>query len=462
MGRIAADLAAGRPAELIRDWHETYKHALAARIAELRGIDLRELPDDRFAAHVHGLVTLFHELHERYFRLTGAAIAVGSGLGAVCAELLGWSPQQSARLRGGLTGDHMAAVAGLTELARMAARRPVVRRWLTGPDARPERIEDTDPDFAAAFADYVRRYAHRTVGFDLTEPTLAEQPVVLLALIRAQLAQPYDFTAERAALDARIAGAMAEARSALDGRPAADRARFEAAAQAGLLASPVRDEKAYHAVSVWALLRYAVLELGRRLVARGTAERAEDALFLELPDALAALTDATDRRERIRRSRGQHAWAAANPGPPAYGGAQVAHPSASLTQGLPVEAGDADRLHGLAASPGRYLGPVRVIRDVTEFGKLRHGDVLVCPETTAQWSLLFPSVGALVTDRGSMLSHPAIIAREYGVPAVVATGAATSLLRDDQLVVVDGTTGQVQAMSDALTPAAFALDRSAT
>jgi rifampicin phosphotransferase len=72
---------------------------------------------------------------------------------------------------------------------------------------------------------------------------------------------------------------------------------------------------------------------------------------------------------------------------------------------------------GIAASPGSYTGPVRVIMNETEFGRLRAGDVLVCPVTSPVWSVLFPSIGALVTDVGGNLSHPAIIAREYGVPA---------------------------------------------
>jgi pyruvate,water dikinase len=80
-----------------------------------------------------------------------------------------------------------------------------------------------------------------------------------------------------------------------------------------------------------------------------------------------------------------------------------------------------------------------------EFGKLEAGDILVCPMTSPVWSVLFPSIGALVTDSGGILSHPAIIAREYRVPAVVATGNATQLLRDGQIVTVDGTMGSVDA-----------------
>ncbi|MGH3693784.1 MAG: PEP-utilizing enzyme [Pseudonocardiaceae bacterium] len=82
-----------------------------------------------------------------------------------------------------------------------------------------------------------------------------------------------------------------------------------------------------------------------------------------------------------------------------------------------------------------------------EFGKLRPGDVLVCPITSPVWSVLFPNVGALVTDTGGHLAHAAIIAREYAVPAVVATGNATELLHDGQVVTVDGSAGSVQVHS---------------
>ena len=104
----------------------------------------------------------------------------------------------------------------------------------------------------------------------------------------------------------------------------------------------------------------------------------------------------------------------------------------------------ARKLTGIAASPGRYRGTVRVLKGEHEFAKLRPGDVLVSPVTSPVWSVVFPNVGALVTDTVGILSHPAIIAREYRVPAVVATGNSTELLADDQVVTVDGTAGTVE------------------
>jgi pyruvate,water dikinase len=79
-----------------------------------------------------------------------------------------------------------------------------------------------------------------------------------------------------------------------------------------------------------------------------------------------------------------------------------------------------------------------------QFSKIRAGDVVVCPTTSPAWSVVFPSMGALVTDGGGILSHPAIIAREHGIPAVVGAGDATAVLEDGQRVTVDGSRGVVE------------------
>jgi pyruvate,water dikinase len=82
--------------------------------------------------------------------------------------------------------------------------------------------------------------------------------------------------------------------------------------------------------------------------------------------------------------------------------------------------------------------------DEHQFANIRGGDVVVCPVTSPAWSVVFPSMGALVTDSGGILSHPAIIAREHRIPAVVGTGNATNTLQDGQRVTVDGNTGVVE------------------
>jgi pyruvate,water dikinase len=104
---------------------------------------------------------------------------------------------------------------------------------------------------------------------------------------------------------------------------------------------------------------------------------------------------------------------------------------------------DAHAVTGMAASPGRATGPVRVIRRQEEFSRLQPGDVLVSPATTPAWTPLFQRAVAIVTDVGSLVAHASLVAREYGIPAVVGTGDATARLRDGQVVTVDGARGIV-------------------
>ncbi|MGT2463223.1 PEP-utilizing enzyme [Sinomonas atrocyanea] len=100
-------------------------------------------------------------------------------------------------------------------------------------------------------------------------------------------------------------------------------------------------------------------------------------------------------------------------------------------------------LTGTPASGGVAEGPVRVVAGPEGFASLRAGEVLVCPNTNPSWTPLFARAAAVVVDTGGLGSHAAIVAREYGVPAVMATGDGTSVLQDGQRVRVDGSRGRV-------------------
>ncbi|MGH2587267.1 MAG: PEP-utilizing enzyme, partial [Dehalococcoidia bacterium] len=103
-------------------------------------------------------------------------------------------------------------------------------------------------------------------------------------------------------------------------------------------------------------------------------------------------------------------------------------------------------LHGIGAVRGYYTGTARVLRGEDDFDRLSPGDVLVCAVTSPAWAPVLPLAGALVTDHGGILSHPAVIAREFGIPAVVATRQATALIPDGALVEVDGERGVVRIL----------------
>ncbi len=105
---------------------------------------------------------------------------------------------------------------------------------------------------------------------------------------------------------------------------------------------------------------------------------------------------------------------------------------------------DPDELRGVAASPGVVEGIARVLRDVNQVGELREGEILVCPVTAPSWAPVFGKIKAAVSDIGGAMSHAAIVAREYGMPAVVGTGDATRRIRTGDTIRVDGDRGTVR------------------
>lgn len=130
---------------------------------------------------------------------------------------------------------------------------------------------------------------------------------------------------------------------------------------------------------------------------------------------------------------------------PADGGSGDASPYSRMTGPIPGSRPEenARALRGVSGSRGSATGPAKIVRSPAEFGKVRPGDVLVCTSTSLTWTALFGSVAALVSDSGGVLSHTAIVAWEYGLPAVVGVKYGTTMISDGQVVTVDGDAGAV-------------------
>jgi pyruvate,water dikinase len=387
-------------------------------------------------------------------------------LAETCRVLLGWDTAKTLTLVEGLSTKSTQPARELADLARVARDRPAVLELLAEiDDTTPGRLAEADPDFAQAFSSYLEANGHRILTYDVMTPTLAETPHLLLRLVADQL--EISFSPDQAAEEARRTRNQAadEARRILSSHPEADREHFERVLARAREAYPVFEDRVWWTTFVQtALLRYVAIEIAGRLSDRGQLAAAEEVFFLETADARSALLDGTDRRETTRLAKGRRAWAMAHPGPHSYGQPPQGEPPFNLLpdparlvnnammwglaqlfgeRRLPTS--DDSIVSGTAASSGRYTGKVRVIMGEHEFTKIQPGDVVVCPVTSPAWSVVFPSMGALVTDMGGILSHPAIIAREHRIPAVVGTGNATVMLNDNQHVVVDGDRGTVTA-----------------
>ena len=430
-----------------REWQTSWRAECTRRIEAARAVDLAALDDTALLRHLRHVIDqvalpglIIH------FQLMVPDMVALHDLATCCEASLGWTPAQALELLAGLSHTVTRPAAEMAAIADLA-----------GPEAVAQGLAAVRASAAGArFDEWLASWGARSIDLDPGAPTVTEHETTLLALLR----QPPPNADGR--LRIREAAA-ARARAALN---QTDRDRFDRALTVAERVHPMREENVLYTQSLpIGLLRRALLEIGRRLVARGVLRRAADVAYLDVAEIGPALEDrltGEPAAARVSRRQAEQRWVRANPGPPFHGPAPVPPPSirglpaamqrllGAFTWHLALEetgkppAAPHGALAGVGASPGRVTGRVRVIRREADLSALEPGEILVCPSTHSSWSVAFAWAAALVTDHGGMLAHPAIVAREYGIPAVVGTGVATSSLVDGQTVTVDGTTGRVE------------------
>jgi pyruvate,water dikinase len=201
-----------------------------------------------------------------------------------------------------------------------------------------------------------------------------------------------------------------------------------------------------------ATFRRFALQFGDRLAEKGVIESRDDVFFLYTEELRDALTSAKDMKADVIKRRTEiEKWAQVVP--PDH----LGEPTPALADPffvslvdkmlglLPVEPSmDTDVINGVAASPGVYTGTAKVVRTLVEASKLQQGDIMVCEMTLPTWVPLFATVNAVVADSGGVLSHCAIVAREFHLPAVVGTRVGTTAIKDGMRITVDGSKGRVR------------------
>jgi phosphohistidine swiveling domain-containing protein len=296
----------------------------------------------------------------------------------------------------------------------------------------------------AAVARFLEKYGVRGVGeIDIGQPRWREHPTPVMHTLKSYLQIDPDFApnvvfakGEKAAHEA-IEKLAAEARRQPGGwlkekivRGAARRIRTLMGA---------RESPKFFAIRTMGIARQALLEVSQEFVSAGTIEQAEDVVFLTLPElgalarneprdwkALIASRHATFERELRRR---QVPRVLVSDGRAFYEGMGAQTDNATVISGSPV-------------SPGVVEGIVHVVFDPNAT-QLAPGEILVCPGTDPAWTPLFMTAGGLVMEVGGMMTHGSVVAREYGIPAVVGVDQATQRLKDGQRIRLDGTTGQI-------------------
>jgi pyruvate,water dikinase len=324
------------------------------------------------------------------------------------------------------------------ELADYLARTPAAE-FCTALQHEPKPVHAL-AEFSARFERYLREFGHAIYDLDFAKPTSAEAPEALVETLKVYMAgknSPYE--RQRAALE-RSERAAERIIKRLD---PLRRKYFVKLLKLAQDTAPLREDSIADLGLGHPQIRRMLGELGKRLSAGGAIACAEDVYWLEAQE-VGAMAAHLERGEPMKNfsaaveSRKAKWEAMRHIIPP------TTLPKISwMMRFFPSSEGGGNTIKGFAASTGKVTARACVMLGPEDFDKMQPGDVIVAGITTPAWTPLFARASAIVTDIGGLLSHSSIVAREYGIPAVLATGVATRRVKDGQMITVDGGAGIV-------------------
>ena len=446
--------------EQLHDWDTNCKPAAIAKHRELQGVDPDALSDAELAAYLKRCRDHHSSMIAQHMRFTAGAVLPTSDFLAHVGDWTGLPPSE---LLGLMRGSAEVSSGGSDEMARLKeafAGDGPARQILESTDDPAQllaRLRALGGETGAAVTGYLDLVGHRLIdGFDIAEPTALELPDALLRSIRIAVSGGAPAASD---LDTRIAAIRGQV-------PAAYQTEFDELLGEARLTYRLRDERGVYS-DIWAagLMRRAALAAGRRVTKRGRLADPHQMLDASLDEmcALVAGTGGPSADELAGRARYRATYTAkdapAHLGPPAPPPPDLAALPPSVGRvmraifiGLGHIFGSSEAQHedavlfGIAASKGVYEGPARRVSGPSEFGQIAKGDVLITESTTEAFNILLPLLGGIVTDNGGLLSHAAIVAREYGIPGVVGTRDATERIANGVRVRVDGDAGEVTVL----------------
>jgi pyruvate,water dikinase len=432
-------------------WEETIRPRVEAITAPLKlfPVDEASLPDlVRHVIDLEGPIERLGTLHHQAVMPAGAAARRFS---AFC-ERHGIGAAEQEDLLHGVEQLSLVSSRQQWELGRLAAAGPLVLAVLQ--ESRAAEIEGRLRALGAPAAPliagveaHLRQFGWRPAGLHPFGPAVIDDPTPVWEAVRAAATGAMTGPAIRHAIVARRreeTAARVRARLPDDAREEFERLYAPALSRYVIM----EDHNVLIDQVVAALVQRACSALSRRLHAAGLTAGDHDGFFLAA-DELTTLDlerpDATLQGRLVERRRQWEVWCTYTP-PVALGTrpAEVDEFSDQFIGRMYEPSGNPRLLSGTPCSPGVATGTARILRDMSEADRLGPGDILVCITTLPPWTPLFARAGGIVTVGGGLLSHAAITAREFGIPAVLSVADVTTLIGDGQRVTVDGTSGTVR------------------
>jgi pyruvate,water dikinase len=420
-------------------------------IDEVNSVPLKEVSDVQIMQHINELLFGIASKLLNYDFLMITVIGRAYGLlNNILARNFGEQADEiCAKLITGLTGNvTMETNKALWDLAQKAKVSPLVRNLLSKyKESEFQTILGLFPEgqsFQGELNRFLGEYGHREVRLDILYPTWIEDPTPVLSFVQAYLdsdetqsphLQQERLVKERQALTDKVLTTMGED---LIGRLVIS-PLFRWLLKHTQIHARERDTMHFELTRLFPPFRRLLLELGRRRANQGYFSHQEDVFFL----ALNELTEFAEKPEyvmdKVRERKEEFELNKSRPWPDIIRDGQEIY----LDPPASIETPDGS-MKGIAGSPGQVTGSARVILGPQEFEQLQKGEILIAPLTNPVWTPLFAVACGVVTEVGGILSHGAIVAREYGIPAVMSIPNATNKIKDGQTITVDGNRGIVK------------------
>jgi pyruvate,water dikinase len=426
--------------------------------------------DDADRMSLPELATLLEDaidIHDRHWKihwmLNFAQLSATLNLRAVMEKVRGGVDEELlGRLQNSASDRNWDSIESLWRMKNEVRDDPELRAMFAAGDAKAIAAALSGSERGRRFIDervvpYQREFGwHAVWSHEFIFPTVREEMEPVLELVRGYLETDYDYPKAIEAMRADIEAASNEILDGLEGEALEE---MRAANATNLRMAPLTpDHHFYIDQGANAHVRLVLIAIGRKLVDEGRLDAPDDVLFLRYNELRMLIGDASalDARATVAQRRAERE-AAKQRKPRNWVGtvtpSQLAFPYL-VNWGYPERfyqeaSADTTTVKGIAGSPGVAEGVARVVLSVEEFDAVADGDILVCQMTNPAWVVLFTKIAALVTDTGGTTSHPAVLSREFGIPAVIGTSTATHTIRTGDRIRVDGSNGVVTILEPA-------------
>ena len=430
------------------------------------------------AASMQELMVFLEEaidIQERHFRihwiLNLAQFQSSMDLGAAVKEVVGdVNPSLVGRILVSIKDRNWDSLEALWKLKEQVKADPELRAIFASGETASAILPvlEANPKGKVFLRDvqaYLKEFGYKATMYphEYTNKLWVEDPTPAVENIKGYLASDYDFPKQFKKTVEDHYAAIEELRQLVPADAAKEqREKLETAIDLATRMMPLTpDHHFYFDQGTFGRLRLVILSIGRKMVKEGLLDEAEDVMFLEYDQLRAYVANPSGYNGRAVLAEAKRKWQTAQDIRPrdwvgtATHWAMYVEPYHTLW-GWPerfdrAQKGEAlpkGELHGLPAAAGSVEGLARVVRGPEEFDQVKKGEVMVCVMTNPAWVVVFSKVAAVITDTGGVLCHTAVVAREFGIPAVVGTGDATYRIQTGERVRVNGNTGVVEVLGN--------------